>query len=59
MLGLRLDVPLELNGAAPLIDDAAAARLERAGLVIREPGTLQLSDRGRFLADEVVATLLR
>jgi oxygen-independent coproporphyrinogen-3 oxidase len=59
MLGLRLDRPLALDGLARLVDDAAAARLAAAGLVIQAPGTIQLSDRGRFLADDVVATLLR
>jgi oxygen-independent coproporphyrinogen III oxidase len=59
MLGLRLDRPLELNGQAALIDEAAAGRLAAAGLVLRGPGTIQLSDRGRQLADSVVATLLR
>jgi oxygen-independent coproporphyrinogen-3 oxidase len=59
MLGLRLDVPLRLNGCRRLIDPAATARLEAAGLVHAAPGALRLSDRGRFLADEVVASLLR
>jgi putative oxygen-independent coproporphyrinogen III oxidase len=59
MLGLRLDRPLHLNGLSRLVDDAAADRLARAGLVIRRPGTIQLSDRGRRVADSVVATLLR
>jgi coproporphyrinogen III oxidase-like Fe-S oxidoreductase len=58
MLGLRLDRPLALNGLATLVDDAAAARLAAAGLLVRGPGTIQLSERGRFLADDVVATLL-
>jgi oxygen-independent coproporphyrinogen III oxidase len=58
MLGLRLDRPLVLNGLAPLVDDAAAARLAAAGLLVRGPDTIQLSERGRFLADDVVATLL-
>ena len=59
MLGLRLDRPLELNGQAGLVDEAAAQRLAAAGLLIRGPGTIQLSDRGRRVADSVVATLLR
>ncbi len=59
MLGLRLDRPLRLNGEAGLVDDEAAGRLAAAGLLIRGPGTIQLSDRGRQVADSVVATLLR
>ncbi len=59
MLGLRLDRPLALDGLSRLIDEAAAERLAAAGLLIQAPGTIQLSDRGRFLADDVVATLLR
>ena len=51
MLGLRLDRPLELNGQAALVDEAAAQRLAAAGLVIRRPGTIQLSDQGRRVAD--------
>jgi oxygen-independent coproporphyrinogen III oxidase len=59
MLGLRLDEPLELNGAAALLDPAAVERLVRGGLVERSDGTMLLSERGRFLANDVVSTMLR
>jgi oxygen-independent coproporphyrinogen-3 oxidase len=59
MLGLRLDRPLTLDGLEAVLDEPAAERLAGAGLVIRAPGTIQLSDRGRCVADSVVATLLR
>ena len=58
MLGLRLDVPLRLNGLAALVDPGACERLDAAGLVERGPGDLRLTDRGRFIANDVVATLL-
>jgi putative oxygen-independent coproporphyrinogen III oxidase len=59
MLGLRLDRPLHLNGLAALVDDDACARMAAAGLVARGGDTLALTDRGRFLANDVVATVLR
>ena len=59
MLGLRLDEPLHLNGLAALVDDAACDRLAAAGLVLREGETMTLTDRGRFLANDVVASVLR
>jgi oxygen-independent coproporphyrinogen-3 oxidase len=59
MLGLRLDEPLHLNGLAALVDDAACDRLAAAGLVLRDGETMTLTDRGRFLANDVVASVLR
>jgi coproporphyrinogen III oxidase-like Fe-S oxidoreductase len=59
MLGLRLDRPLHLNGLAALVDEAACARLAAAGLVERDAKTIALTDRGRFLANDVVASVLR
>jgi len=59
MLGLRLDVPLELNGLAALVDDAACERLADAGMLVRCDGALTLTERGRFLANDVVASVLR
>jgi oxygen-independent coproporphyrinogen III oxidase len=59
MLGLRLDVPLELNGLAALVDDAACERLAGAGMLVRCDGALALTERGRFLANDVVASVLR
>jgi oxygen-independent coproporphyrinogen-3 oxidase len=59
MLGLRLDTPLELNGLAALVDDAACDRLAAAGMLSRESGSLALTERGRFLANDVLASVLR
>jgi oxygen-independent coproporphyrinogen III oxidase len=59
MLGLRLDRPIAVNGTRPLLDPAAVDRMSREGMLTDDGKTLQLSDRGRFLADEVVATILR
>jgi oxygen-independent coproporphyrinogen-3 oxidase len=58
MLGLRLDRPLELDGLAGLLDESACARMAAAGLVARDGGTMTLTDRGRFLANDVVASVL-
>jgi oxygen-independent coproporphyrinogen-3 oxidase len=59
MLGLRLDTPLELNGLAGLVDDGACDRLAAAGMLDRSGGALALTERGRFLANDVVASVLR
>ena len=59
MLGLRLDTPLELNGLAALVDDGACDRLAAAGMLDRSGGSLALTERGRFLANDVVASVLR
>jgi oxygen-independent coproporphyrinogen III oxidase len=59
MLGLRLDTPLRLNGLAALVDEAACDRLAAAGMLVRADGSLVLTERGRFLANDVVASVLR
>ena len=59
MLGLRLDRPLELNGLAAFVDDDACDRLDAAGMLHRSGGTLALTEHGRFLANDVVASILR
>ncbi len=58
MLGLRLDRPLPFNGLEGLIDAVELARLARLGLVVEGPGTIALTDRGRFLGGGVTASLL-
>ena len=58
MLGLRLDRPLRLDGLAPLLDEPACARMAAAGLLARDGATIALTDRGRFLANDVVASVL-
>jgi oxygen-independent coproporphyrinogen-3 oxidase len=59
MLGLRLDVPLRLNGLAALLDEDACDRLAAAGMLRRNNGSLELTECGRFLANDVVASVLR
>jgi putative oxygen-independent coproporphyrinogen III oxidase len=58
MLGLRLDRPLELDGLGAALDREQLERLSEAGLVERGDGTIQLSERGRFVANDVVSRLL-
>ena len=58
MLGLRLDRPLRLDGLAGLLDESACARMAAAGMVARDGETIALTDRGRFLANDVVASVL-
>jgi putative oxygen-independent coproporphyrinogen III oxidase len=59
MLGLRLDRPLRVSDLWPLIDAAQLERMARAGMLSRDGDTITLEDRGRFLANDVVSTLLR
>ena len=59
MLGLRLDQPLELGGVEDALDRPAAERLATAGLVELQDGTIRLSERGRYVANSVLASILR
>ncbi len=58
MLGLRLDEPVTVEAGAQLLDPAGLERLERLGLVTWRGDTVALTTRGRFLGDDVTATLL-
>jgi oxygen-independent coproporphyrinogen-3 oxidase len=58
MLALRLDQPLPLAGIESALDPAGLQRVERLGLVRCNDGSLELTDRGRFLGDAVTAALL-
>jgi oxygen-independent coproporphyrinogen-3 oxidase len=64
MLGLRLDRGLPLAATTGALDEAALARLVRAGLAERRPAEngegerLALTDRGRRLGGGVTAELL-
>jgi oxygen-independent coproporphyrinogen-3 oxidase len=58
LLGLRLDEPLPLAGLEAALDPAGVARLEQLGLAEREPGTLALTRRGRFVGGAATAELL-
>jgi len=59
MLGLRLDRPLPLAGLEPLLDGRALRRLEVAGLLAVCDDSVALSERGRFMANDVVSSILR
>jgi oxygen-independent coproporphyrinogen III oxidase len=59
MLGLRLDGPLALAGLEDVIDPDQLARMRRAGMVDGDDSTISLSERGRYLANDVVSTILR
>jgi oxygen-independent coproporphyrinogen-3 oxidase len=59
MLGLRLDRPLALAGLEPLLDAGELYRLESAGLLTMSDDSLSLSERGRFMANDVVSSILR
>ena len=59
MLGLRLDRPLPVDDLAGVIDAAELERMRRAGLVAVSGSTISLSERGRFMANDVVSTILR
>jgi oxygen-independent coproporphyrinogen III oxidase len=59
MLGLRLDLPLQLAELGTAVDRDALVRLQRQGLVETTGGrTLELTRRGRFLGGGVTAELL-
>jgi oxygen-independent coproporphyrinogen-3 oxidase len=59
MLGLRLDRPLSLAGLEPLLDRRELRRLEAAGMLAVEDDAMSLSERGRFMANDVVSSILR
>jgi len=59
MLGLRLDRPLALGDLRELVDARAAERLVSAGALELDGDRVRLTDRGRFIADDVLAGLLR
>ena len=59
MLGLRLDRPLAVDDLADVIDADELERMRRAGLVNVAGSTISLSERGRFMANDVVSTILR
>jgi len=58
MLGLRLDEPVVVAAAGGLLDLDGLGRLERLGLAERRGESVSLTPRGRFLGDDVTATLL-
>ncbi len=59
MLGLRLDRPLSLAGLEPLLDSRELERMRAAGMVAMDGGAMTLSERGRFMANDVVSSILR
>jgi putative oxygen-independent coproporphyrinogen III oxidase len=63
MFSLGLDEPTPLDPVRPVLDEAALARLEGLGLLVKQVGEddqpeLRLTRHGRFLADAVTAELL-
>jgi oxygen-independent coproporphyrinogen-3 oxidase len=58
MLGLRHDEPLRLGGLASGVEDAQVRRLAALGLVVAGGDSLQLTRRGRMVANDVTATLI-
>ncbi len=58
MLGLRLDEPLAVSELEGRVDLGQLERLEALGLAEHRAGTVTLTRRGRFLGDDVTATLL-
>jgi oxygen-independent coproporphyrinogen-3 oxidase len=61
MLGLRQDGGLRLDrlrGLGMELPESAVAKWERAGMLRREPGTLQLVDDGWLFLDEISADLV-
>ena len=59
MLGLRLAEGVEREAVEPVLDPEAAAGLERLGLLDEAGGRMVLTRRGRLVANDVVARLLR
>jgi len=63
LMGLRLREGLDLDrvraaGAGEAIDDAAAARLERLGLIRRAPSRILVREAGMLLLDRIAAELV-
>jgi coproporphyrinogen III oxidase-like Fe-S oxidoreductase len=56
---LRLDRPLALAGLDDAIDPDELARMRRVGMIEGDGSTISLSERGRFMANAVVSTILR
>ena len=59
MLGLRLDRPLALAGLERLLDAGQLERMQAAGVLAIAGGAMSLSERGRFMANDVVSSILR
>jgi oxygen-independent coproporphyrinogen-3 oxidase len=59
MLGLRLDRPLALAGLETLLDAGELQRLQAAGMLAMDGDEMSLSERGRFMANDVVSSILR
>jgi putative oxygen-independent coproporphyrinogen III oxidase len=58
LLGLRLDVPLDVSGMEEAIDPEGLARMASLGFIESAGDTLQLTPRGRLLANDVVANVI-
>ncbi len=58
LMGLRLSEGIATDGLDERIDWAAAARLERQGLLARSPGRLRILPAGRLLLDRILAEIV-
>lgn len=59
MLGLRLDEPLDMAVAEPVLDPDGLERMKSRQLVEHADGAIRLTRRGRLLANGVTVELLR
>ena len=59
MLAARCGASLRLADIATILDETAAARLAAAGLVSVRDGTIRVTRKGRYVADEVCVRLFR
>jgi coproporphyrinogen III oxidase-like Fe-S oxidoreductase len=59
MRGRRLDRPLALAGLEPLLDAGELQRLQAVGMLAIDGDEMSLSERGRFMANDVVSSILR
>jgi oxygen-independent coproporphyrinogen-3 oxidase len=59
MLGLRLADGVDREAVAEVLDAREERRLAAAGLLEADAGTIRLTRRGRLLAHDVTARLLR
>ena len=59
MLAARCGAPVPLAEVTTILDEAVAATLAGAGLVIVRDGTIRVTRKGRYVADEVCVRLFR
>jgi oxygen-independent coproporphyrinogen-3 oxidase len=57
LMGLRLSEGIPIEGLGPALDEAAAERLERQGLLARADGRLAVTPSSRLLLDAILAEI--